>query len=495
MIRFIRIFAKLITAVALSAATVGCMVGPNYKKPDIGVHNAWTPPATTQTSVVDEATPPGDWWATLKDPELNSLVQRASGGNLNVRIAKSRIAEARAERSVAAGALLPSVGADGSYSFNHGTGPLFPAVTNDYQFYTTGFDAVWEADIFGGIRRSVEAAQADLEAEHDAERGAVVSLVAEVARNYVELRTTQQRTIIANANVRIQSETLDLAKRLNAAGIVDNLDITRAQAELDQTRSQLPVLDIQEKASIHQLGILLGESPEALEAELQTPGPIPSPPRRVRIGLPSQLLRRRPDVRQVERQLAAATAQIGVAEADLYPQVTLTGDFGVGAEDFGRMFTWSSRYIGAGPGVRWELFEGGRIIANIDAHKAIRQELLDQYKLTILTALRETADALVSFDRQQEQFNLLAQSLESTRESVRIARDHYANGTIDYLTLLDTERSLLAAQDAATVSQGDITLNLITLYKAIGGGWEQIEEEETASPIADRSINPATVQR
>jgi multidrug efflux system outer membrane protein len=464
----------------------GCMVGPNYKRPDVAMHSAWMPPATTQSSVVDESAPPADWWATLNDSELNSLVQRASGGNLSVRIAKSRIAEARAERSIAAGGLLPSVGAGGSYSFNRANGPLFPAVTNDYQFYASGFDAVWEADIFGGIRRSVEAAQDDLESEHDAERGEVVSVIAEVARNYVELRAAQQRIIIAKANIQTQSETLDLAKRLNAAGIVGNLDVTRAQAELDQTRSQVSVLDIQEMASIHQLGILLGESPEALRAELETSGLIPSPPRRVPIGLPSQLLRRRPDVRQVERQLAAATARIGVAEADLYPKVTLTGDFGVGAEDFGRLFNWSSRFVGVGPGVRWQLFEGGRIVANIDAHKAIRQELLDQYKLTILTALRETADALISFNRYQEQFDLLTRSVESTRESVRIARDRYAGGTIDYQNLLDTERSLLRAQDAATVSQGDITLNLISLYKAIGGGWEQIEQDEHTSPIASK---------
>jgi NodT family efflux transporter outer membrane factor (OMF) lipoprotein len=448
------------------------------------VQHTWTHPPTTQASVVDEATPPSAWWTTLNDPKLNSLVQSACNGNLSVSIAKSRIAEARAERSVAVGGLFPSVGASGSYSYNRADGPLFPVETHDYQFYSSGFDAVWEADIFGGVRRSVEASQDELEAQQDAERGAVVSVAAEVARSYVELRTTQQRILIANANIQTQSDTLDLAKRLNTSGIVSDLDVTRAQAELTQTESLVPLLEIQEKGLIHQLGILLGESPEALSAQLEPAGPIPAAPRRVPIGLPSQLLRRRPDVREVERQLAAATAQIGVAEADLYPQVTLTGDFGVGAEDFGRMFNWSNRFVGVGPSVRWQLLEGGRILANIDAHKAIRQELIDQYKLTILIALRETADSLVALDNEQKQFNLLSQSVQSNEDSVRIASELYAGGTVGYLSLLDAQRSLLRTQDAMAQSQGEVTLSVIALYKAIGGGWEKVEREEAANQTA-----------
>jgi multidrug efflux system outer membrane protein len=462
----------------------GCTVGPNYKRPDIAVQHRWTDRPTTQASVIDEATPPIAWWKTLNDPKLNSLVLSAFHGNLSVSIAKSRIAEARAERSVAVGGLFPSVGAGGSYSYNRANGPLFPVETHDYQFYASGFDAVWEADIFGGVRRSIEASQDELEAQQDSERGAVVSVIAEVARSYVELRTTQQRIQIASANIQTQSDTLDLARRLSAAGIVSDLDATRAQSELAQTQSEVPLLQIQEKALIHELSILLGQPPEALTGSLEAPGAIPAPPRRVPIGLPSDLLRRRPDVRQVERQLAAATASIGVAEADLYPQFTLTGDFGVGAEDFNHLFNWSSRFVGVGPSVRWELFEGGRIVANIDAHKAIRQELLDQYKLTILQALQETADSLVSFDNRQRQFNLLSQSVQSAKDSVHIATDQYTNGTIGYLSLLDAQRSLLQAQDAMAESQGEVTLSMIALYKAVGGGWEQIEQEQAQSQMA-----------
>ena len=305
-----------------------------------------------------------------------------------------------------------------------------------------------------------------------------------MARNYVELRRTQQRLIIAKANIQTQSESLEVAERLNVAGIVSDLDVARARTELTQTQSQAPALEIQEKAAIHQLAILLGEEPQALIAELQEPVPIPTTPRRVPIGLPSELLRRRPDVRQVERQLAAATAQIGVAEADLYPKLTLTGDLGVAAEQPGNVFNWSNRYVTVGPAVRWELFQGGRILANIEAHQAIRQEILDQYRLTILTALREVEDALTAFNRRQEQFTFLRQSAESSRESLRIASERYAGGTIDYLSLLDAQRTALNAQDAMAVSQGEITLNLIALYKAIGGGWEAIEQEDRPTTAA-----------
>lgn len=232
-----------LSGVALFA---GCTMGPNYKRPDVAVQSKWSRPVSTPASIVDDASPPPTWWAMLNDPKLDSLVQRAAHGNLTLSIAKSRIREARAQRSVAAGGLLPRVGASGDYTFNHGAGPLFPVDTGNYQFYTSGFDAVWEADLFGGIRRSVEAAQAELQAQEDARRGVLVSIVAEVARNYVELRTTQQRLMIANANIQTQSESLKVAKRLNAAGIVSDLDVTRARAELTQTQSEVPALDIQQ---------------------------------------------------------------------------------------------------------------------------------------------------------------------------------------------------------------------------------------------------------
>ena len=273
--------------------------------------------------------------------------------------------------------------------------------------------------------------------------------------------------------MKTERQTLDLAKRLYEAGLVGQLDVTRAQAEVATTESQLPILEIQAKSSIHQLGILLGESPSALLQQLSIRVNVPSPPRRVPIGLPSDLLKRRPDVRQVERQLASATAQIGVAEAELYPQFSLTGEVGLGAEppDI-NLFNWGGRAISIGPTVRWELFQGGRILANVDAHKAVRQELLEQYKLTILTAIGEVEDSLVAFQRQQDQYDLLGQSVASNQASVRISTEQYSEGTVGFLTVLDAQRTLLETQDAQAVSRGNIDLSMISLYKAVGGGWE-----------------------
>jgi NodT family efflux transporter outer membrane factor (OMF) lipoprotein len=450
-----------------------CAVGPNYKQPNVAVQPKWEAAPSTQRSVVDETTPPADWWETLNDPTLNWLVSQAWHQNLDVKIAVMRIREARALRGEAEAGFYPTLTGAGDYGFFRNAGPLFPVNTHDYQFYALGFDSAWELDVFGGIRRSVEASQANLDAQRDAAQGAVVSTVAEVARAYIELRTAQERSSIAEENVRTQRQTLELAKRLYAAGLVGQLDVTRAQAEVTTTESLLPVLQIQEKTAIHELGILLGESPTALTAQLTARSAVPPAPRRVPIGLPSDLLKRRPDVRQVERELASATAEIGVAEAELYPQFTINGDIALGAAppDI-NIFNWGNRAYSIGPSVRWELFQGGRILANIDAHKAIRQELLDQYKLTILRAIGEVEDSLIAFQRQQDQFDLLRQSVDSNEASVRISKDQYSQGTVGFLTVLDAQRTLLVTQDALAVSRGDIDLSMIALYKAVGGGWE-----------------------
>jgi outer membrane protein, multidrug efflux system len=470
-----------------------CAVGPNYKRPNMPVQHTWeasaaTQPAATEPSVVDQtAAPPLAWWGTLNDPTLNWLVKEAWHSNLDVKIAGARIREARAFRSEAAGGLFPHAAADAGYGFYRAGGPLFPGIeSGDYQFYDGGFDAIWELDVFGGIRRSVEAAAYDVQAQIDAQRGALVSVVAEVARNYVELRTAQERYAITQQNVQTEKQSLALAQRLYTAGLAAELDVTQAQAQVTTTQSQLPVLEIQEKVAIHQLGILLGESPTELMSQLSNVGPLPVVPKRVPIGLPSDLLKRRPDVRQVERQLASATAQIGVAEAELYPQFTLTGDFGLGTVPPANFFNWSNRFYGIGPSVRWELFEGGRIIANVDAHKAIRQELLDQYKLTILDAIGEVENALVAFRRQQDQYDLLSQSVESNKASLRISSERYAEGTVGFLDVLDAERSLLESQDTLAVTQGDIVLSMIGLYKAVGGGWEEIEQTARGETIQTR---------
>jgi len=496
---------KSYMTIACLLAAAGCTVGPDYHRPSVDLQHKWVAPEAGNSSAAANAGVPtsrpstvqagGDipeqWWTTLGDTKLDSLVDRAVRSNLDLRSAAARVRQARADWAGAEAGLFPAASAGAGYDFEHNNGPLFPVDTNDYNFYSAGFDATWELDVFGGRRRAIEEAGDSLQAQAEARRDILVSLIAEVCRDYVELRTAQQRTAIAADNLRIARDSLALAQRLRAAGVVGDLDVTRAQAEVTVTAANLPAFDIEAKQSIHALGVLLGESPDTLLAELSQTEPIPRPPQNIPVGLPSDLLRRRPDVRRAERELAAATASIGVAESDLYPKFTLTGDFGVGATDTSTLFNWSSRYVGVGPSARWLLFDAGRILANVDSRKAVREELLANYQQTILVAVRDVEDAVVAFQREQDRRDLYRQTVDANAESVRIAGDQYANGVTDFLTVLDAERSLFASQDALTVSDGAISLDLVALYKGLGGGWESVEKEAPTTPAFPRPPMPA----
>ena len=490
---------------ACLVATAGCTVGPNYHRPSVDLQHKWVAPeadgsataamAGVPTSRPSMVQPGGDfpeqWWTTLSDSTLNGLVDRAVRFNLGLRAAAARVRQARAQWARAKAGLFPKANVGAGYDFEHNNGPLFPADTKDYNFYAAGFDASWELDIFGGTRRAIEAAGDSLEAQTEARRAVLVSLLAEVCRDYVKLRTAQQRAAVAADNLRIARDSLALAQRLNAAGVVGNLDVTRAQAEVTVTAASLPEFDIEAQQSIHALGVLLGESPDTLLAELSQAGPIPRPPGNVPVGLPSDLLCRRPDVRRAERELAAATASIGVAESDLYPKFTLTGDFGVGATDTSTLFNWSSRFVGVGPSARWLLLDAGRVLANVDSRRAVRAELLADYQQTILVAVRDVEDAVVAFQRDQDRRDLYRQTVDANAESVRIANDQYAKGISGFLTVLDAERSLFASQDALAVSDGTISLDLVALYKGLGGGWVSLEKQVPKTPTLPRPPMPA----
>jgi outer membrane protein, multidrug efflux system len=505
MSREVQLNAKLYMTIACLAAVAGCMVGPNYHRPSVDLQHKWVAPEAANSSTAamlgvptsrpSTIQPGGDlpekWWTTLGDATLNSLVDRAIRSNLDLRAAAARMRQARAQWAGAKAGLFPTANVGAGYDYEHNYGPLFPAETTDYNFYAAGFDATWELDVFGGTRRAIEEAGDSLQAQAEARRDVLVSLIAEVCLDYVELRTAQQRAAIATDNLRIARDSLSLAQRLRAAGVVGDLDVTRAQAEVTLTAANLPAFDIEAKQSIHALGVLLGESPDRLLAELSPAGPIPRPPQKVPVGLPSGLLRRRPDVRRAERELAAATASIGVAESDLYPKFTLTGDFGVGATDTSTLFNWSSRYVGIGPSARWLLFDAGRVLANVDSQRAVREELLADYQQTILVAVRDVEDAAVAFQREQDSRDLYRQTVEANAETVRIANDQYANGLIGFLTVLDAERSLFASEDSLAVSNGAISLDLVALYKALGGGWESVEKEAPRTPGFPKPPMPA----
>ncbi len=350
-----------------------------------------------------------------------------------------------------------------------GGGGLPGATTNLYQ---VGFDASWELDIFGGVRRSVEAAGADLEASIEDRRNVLVTLLAEVARDYVTLRGTQRQIAIARENLQSQRQTLGLTIDRFNNGFTTELDVARARAQVDATAATIPALEASERSSMHQLAVLLGQPPQTLLEELSRPVPIPHAPSEVPVGIPSELLRRRPDIRRAERQLAAATARVGAATADLYPKFSLTGSFGLDATKPRQVFNWESRYFAFSPSVVWPVFDAGRIRANIRVQDAAQEQALTTYESAVLTAMREVEDALVNYGEEQARNRSLADAVEADRLAYKLANDQYRQGTVDFLTVLDVERSLFDAEDALAQSDRAISADLVALYKALGGGWE-----------------------
>jgi NodT family efflux transporter outer membrane factor (OMF) lipoprotein len=458
----------------LLAMVPGCMVGPDYKRPAEQTRTTWEPstaPTTRPSSVIVNEPITEKWWSTFGDAEIDRLVERALRSNPDLDIAASRVREARAGYVFAVGAILPKVDATGSYSFNRHDGPIGQVAPGDYQFYQAGFDASWEIDVFGGTRRGVESAQATYEAGVEEARGVQLTLIAEVTRNYVELRTLQRRLAIARYNLGIQEHTLDITRQRLAAGVTSDLDVSQATALVANTRATLPLLTDQCKQAVRRLSILLGEEPDALAGELATEGPIPQPPPRVSVGLPAELLRRRPDVRAAERHVAAANARIGVATADLYPHFALVGDIGQFNLETSHLFDYSQRYYGMGPEVQWNIFNAGRTYARIDAEKARTATALALYRKTVLAALAEAKDSVDSFNAEQDHRASLADAVTANRKAVTTATDLYRQGVSDFLGVLDAERSLAASEDALAQSDRTVATNAIALYKAIGGGW------------------------
>ena len=453
----------------------GCTVGPNYKTPKTKV------PATFANSHLQNqqsnAEQFGKWWVALQDPVLNELLDRAVRGNLDFKLAQARVREARAQRGVVKSDLYPDVNASASYQRTRISENTIPQGTSgsqsfDGDLYQVGFDASWELDIFGGKRRNVEAASADLAAEIENSRDVLVSLLAEVARNYVELRTSQRQTAIARSNLEAQEETLELTRVRFEAGLVSDLDVARAEAQVQTTASQIPSLEVSARQSIHFLSVLLGQEPNALVQQLTPQSAIPASPPEVTIGIPSELLRRRPDIRRAERSLAAATARIGVATADLFPKFSITAALGLGSAKIGNLVDSGSGFWSILPGVSLPIFNRGRIHSNIAVQNAREEQALVTYEQTVLTSLREVEDSLVAFTEDQARRKTLASAVDANRRAVDLANQLYKQGLTDFLSVLQAERDLYASEDALAQGDRNVTSDFIALYKALGGGWE-----------------------
>lgn len=460
------------------------MVGPDYQPPETKAPETWHTPLAggLQSGKIDPAVL-ARWWRALDDPLLEKLETKAMAGNHDLRIARSRIREARARWGIARSGLFPRLDARGSFNEhrlseeNHGTG-------DKERLYRAGFDAAWELDVFGGTRRSMEAAEAEVAATRENLNDVLISLQAEVALNYLLLRTDQARLKAAEANIKTQQETCDLNRSLYEAGLIDKLALEQSLFNLEHTRSRVPVLQTGIERACNRLAVLLGVAPGTLQSELTPYGPIPDLPPELAVGIPAETLRRRPDIRRSERQLAAATARIGQATADLYPKFHLIGTIGLESLTYDKLWRWASRSWGYGPGISWNIFDAGAIRRNIEVQNELQQQSLAAYEQTVLRAREEVENAIVAYAREQQRRHFLAAAVNSAEEAVRLARDQFQAGLVDFNNVLITQLSLLALQDELAQSNGLAAANLVRLYKALGGGWNWQKPEAQAKSVS-----------
>ncbi len=482
------------------AGLQACTVGPDYVRPEIVTPTVWSGELASGL----EATPTdlGAWWSRLGDATLNGLIQRAVASNLDLRQAQARVRESRAALGVARSDELPSVDANGSYTRQRNSettrqGGFSGRDTGEgYDLYSTGFDAGWEIDIFGRVRRNVEAASADLDSAVEARRDVLVTLVAEVARNYVELRALQRRLDIAQQNLRSQEDTLTLVRSRFEAGLTNELDVARARTNVETTRSQIPTLVAGARRTIFRLSVLLGSAPGALAQELETPGAIPSVSGAIPVGVPGDVIRRRADVRRAERSLAAATARIGVATADLYPRFRISGNLGFQSGQFGQFFNGDSFAWGIGPSFTWAVFEAGRIRGTIAAQDARTEAAMIAYEASVLRAMEEVEGAMVSFAQEHNRRASLVVAAEAAQRAVTLSQELYSRGLTDFQNVLDAQRNLFSLQDDVVQSERTLGTEFIAMYKALGGGWETFEPTTDQPTSADgNGAPPATAPK
>lgn len=477
-------------APVLGLTLVSCAVSPDYERPRLNLANEFvsassiTSPVTQSTNVIG---PEEAWWRAFKDPVMNDLVNKAVAQNLPLQVARNRVREARALRQVSKASLLPAVVASGTgqrFSLSENAfGPL-PALAQqgladlDGELFDAGFDASWEIDLFGGNRSAIDSADAALEQLKQLERSALVSTIAEVARSYTELRSAQRRMAILEGNIRIQQDTLNLIENKLSAGLSSNLDVSRARAQLQSIQAQLPDFRIEVYRAYYQLAVLIGEQPgsEAM-TELLQPSQLPVAPNFVPTGLPAELVWRRTDVLAAEQRLRGATADVGVANAALYPKFFLTGSLSQEGIRFTDLYEAASQAWTFGPLIQWPIFQGGALRANQAATEIRLQSAYADFQQTVLVALGDVESQLVAFAESRLKVNALRAAAQSSERSAELALILYERGLEDYLTVLDAQRTLAQQEDLLALGEAANVLTTIALYKALGGGWKVYEDQ------------------
>ena len=459
-------------AVALAALAVlsGCMAGPNYQAPKTQAPPAWSgvtnSSAGAGSRLTDSAADLAHWWTQFQDPKLTELVNAALQTNLDMQLAETLLREARAARGRDAGGLWPSLTGFGSASRS---GPVTGNTAANS--FNARLGAAWNLDLFGSTRRQLEADDASIQAANENLHDAQVKLASEVALDYLQVRSAQEQIAIAQENLTAQEHTADLTRQKGAVGFVSALDEANADAQVASTASAIPVLEASIQQNIFALSILLGLPPADLLDDLTKPGAVPLTPPEVPVGLPSDLLRRRPDIREAEANLHAAAAQIGVAVADFYPQFSLTGNLNYQNSLARDLFAGGSGSYSAGPQVNWPIFSGGSMISNLRYQKAARDAAYINYQKTVLAALADVESALVAFAKEWDHRQALRTAVDKNRQALSLSQQLYRAGTTEFLTVLDAERSLFGSETALAASRQAITSDLVNIYRALGGGW------------------------
>ena len=514
-----RVFALLIPVLLVPVLLGGCNMGPNFLRPRADLPDSFLKPGEGARSSAVAEPMDAAWWSVFGDPELTKLAGRIAAENPDVQIAAIRLAESRAQAGVTASGEFPAINANGSYtrekqskngaiSLIGGSPGASPATqsnglggrqggipqsggasgaaTNPFDLFQSGFDASWELDIWGRVRRQVESAGAAIDASAETRRDMQVSMVAELARDYLQLRGTQESLRITRANLDTARQSAKLTAQRQAGGLTTELDVANAQSLVNETEAAVPQLEQQQALLINAIGFLLGEHPGSLTAELTPPRPGPLAPPRVPIGLPSELARRRPDIRRAEAQLHAATADIGAAQADFYPRITLSGSAALQALQFRKLGDFSSLTYGFGPSISIPIFEGGRLKSTLELRRLQQREAAVTYQRTVLQAWREVDDALSAYGFEQQRLGRLKAQAANARQALGYAQQRYTQGVSDYLEVLTAQRTLLSAESNLASSGATVNTDLVALYKALGGGWETAFPRRRARAATNR---------
>lgn len=472
---------RLLTALTLAATLAACTtVGPDYAGPPAttAADAAVFPSSTPTAAAISAAAPPEQWWRELHDRELDALMETALAANYDLRVAVANLEAARAVLDEVRTRRRPRIDATASVTEGRNAAALTPQLEADEAQPTLssgsfGLDLSWELDLFGRIRRSVEAASAELGSQEALRNGVVISVLGRVARAYVDLRGAQARLDVAKRNVSVQKQTLDLVSLLHTEGAATELDVARARTQLLTSQATIPSLEAQATAALNRLSTLTARAPGAWSAALSPHAPLPAVPDFVAVGTPADLLRRRPDVQAAERALAAAAARIGVATADLFPTVSFGARVGVGATPLSGLVAAGAPFFALGPALSWNLFDREAIYARIRQQDSAAAAGMARYEAAVTTALEEVDSTLSAWLNERDRQAQLVSARDASRNAHRLAQLRYREGVEDFLTVLDAERSLLSIEDQLALSEINLTQQLIAIYLALGGGWEQ----------------------